>query len=337
MKVHGRWIVRTTKKEDVGAAVVEALALIEKEDAKDKPPEQKTTFSDFCKRYRARLLTKRPQKAIYPTYLRHLENYVEPFFGHMESVCQKDVEAFYDWYADKMGKVPTKSTINSINVVLRSLFADALEDGFVDHMPTFSVKDRGVKGEPREAFSIEDYRTLFRASRRWKKEKTHRHISRYKRAILHEMILIIANTGIRPGTEIRGIEWRDVSYRPDYVRVRVRNGKRDEPRTVMARKSCRIYFDRLKELTGQHKLCFCMPDGKPFRWANHMFDDLLKYAGLPRYYTLYGLRHFYATQRIIRKKVPYSILAKQMGTSPKMLSVHYDQSLVEAFPEYFVE
>ncbi len=153
MKVHGRWVVRTTKKEAVGDAVIEAVQLFEKEEAKDKPPEQKTTFSVFCKRYRARLLTKRPQKAIYPTYLRHLENYVEPFFGHMESVCQKDVEAFYEWHADKMGKVPTKSTINSVNVVLRSLFGDALEEGFISHMLKCSVRDRGLRGEPREAFS----------------------------------------------------------------------------------------------------------------------------------------------------------------------------------------
>ena len=37
--MHGRWVVRTTKKEAVGDAVIEAVQLFEKEDAKDKPPE----------------------------------------------------------------------------------------------------------------------------------------------------------------------------------------------------------------------------------------------------------------------------------------------------------
>jgi integrase len=337
MKVHGNWVLSTTKKEDIGDAVVEALQLFEKEEAKDKPPEQKTTFSHFCKRYRTRLLTKRPQKAIYPTYLRHLEKYVKPFFGDMESVCQKDLDAFYDWHAETMGKVPTKSTINSVNVVLRSLFADALEERFIDHMLKCSVRDRGLHGEPREAFTLEDYRKLYRKSKKWKEKKTHRKISQYKRVILHDMILIIANTGIRPGNEIRNLEWRDVIITNENIKVRVRKGKTGKKRTILPRKTCRIYFERLRETTGRHKHCFCMPDGSPFRWESHMFDDLLEYAGLPPYYSLYSLRHFYATQRIIRKKVPYSLLAKQMGTSPKMLAEHYDQSLVEAFPEYFVE
>jgi integrase len=259
----------------------------------------------------------------------------------MEFIDQEQVEGFYEWHAgkiaEKTGDIPTKSTINSVNVVLRSVFRMARLQDFIMEMPRFSVRDRGREGDVREAFSIEDYRTLYRASRKWKKEKTHRKISTYKRQILHEMILILANTGIRPGTETRNLEWRNVIYTPEYVKVRIYKGKKKKPRTAIARASARVYFDRLKELTGRHKLCFCMPDGSPFRWEHHMFDDLLEFAKLPRHYALYSLRHFYATQRLIRQRVPYAILAKQMGTSPKMLAEHYDQSVVEAFSDYFVE
>ena len=39
--------------------------------------------------------------------------------------------------------------------------------------------------------------------------------------------------------------------------------------------------------------------------------------------TLYSLRHFYATQELLRNNVSSLMLAKQMGTSEKMLEQHY--------------
>jgi integrase len=331
----------STRIEDEHEAAIFAFQLYEEQRASARLPKPKIPFGEFCKKYRCDVLTKPIQKPIYATYLRHLENYVEPFFGSMETITQEQVDEFYNWYAakiaEKTGDLPSKSTINSMNVVLRSVFRIARAKDFVNELPTFSVRDRGREGDVREAFSLEDYRTLYKASRAWKKEKTHRKISAYKRQILHEMILIIANTGIRPGTETRNLEWRNVIYTPEYVKVRIYKGKKKKPRTAIARASARVYFDRLKELTGHQELCFCMPDGSPFRWEHHMFDDLLEFAKLPKHYTLYGLRHMYATQRLIRQRVPYAILAKQMGTSPKMLAEHYDQSVVEAFSDYFVE
>lgn len=345
MKVFKEWEVASTKQTVLADAIVRAAEMLKEREAQVRPPQPNPTFKDYCAAYRARLVPKLKDRKIYKTYLTYLEKYIVEYFGDIESISQRDVEDFYDWHEKQLGRIPAKSTVNCLNVVLRSLFRKALEDGFLDYMLYVSVKDRGVPGESREAFTLEDYRILFQKSRLWKELPTHRKISQYKREILHDMILIIANTGIRPGTEIRNLRWRDVIVSSGKLRIMIREGKTRKKRRVIPRQSCKIYFERLRKLTGHHELCFCMEDGSPFRWENHMFDDLLAFEGrrkkgkvlpaLPSYYCLYSLRHFYATQRIIREKVPYSLLAKQMGTSPQMLARHYDQATIEAFPEYF--
>lgn len=336
MKVNGRWIVRTTKEKSIGEAIPKALKLYENEKDNPKHHKPRVNFDTYCLTYRQLLLSKLIQKPIYETYLRMLENHIRPYFKDHSSISQRDIASFYDWHAAKFPAIPAKSTINTLNVVMRGVCAIALEAGFLSAIPTFTVKDRGRDVEARDAFSIDEYRSLYKASRRWKSQETHRKISAYKRKILHELILFIANTGIRPGKETRAIEWKDITIEPDYIRVHVRHTKTRKSRIALGRKSLKRSLERLRELTGHHKLVFSMPDGSPFRWEAHMFTRLLNFAEMNPRLTLYGLRHFYATQRVLRR-VPYPILAKQMGTSPRMLSEHYDKSVVEAFPEYFMQ
>lgn len=335
MKLQNRWVWASTKQSDLDEAKLSALTIYETKFADAKPLKPKVIFSQFCKEYRRQTLQKPIQKAIYPNYLKILENYIEPYFGGMEAITKKDVEAFYRWHMEQIGHVPAKTTINSLNVVLRAVFEIATEEEFPISVRRLTVKDRGIETERREALSIADYRTLYKASRKWRKEPDKTRLTTYKRYVLHEMILILSNTGIRPGTESRSLLWRDVIKENGKIKLIVRKGKTKKTRSVLARGTCSIYLKRLNEITGQHKLLFCMPDGEPFKGESRMFGDLCKFAKLEGY-TLYSLRHFYATMRVLRR-TPYELLAKQMGTSPQMLHAHYDHVLVEAFPEYFVE
>jgi hypothetical protein len=71
----------STRIENEHEAAIFAFQLYEEQRASARLPKPKIPFGEFCKKYRYDLLTKPIQKPIYATYLRHLENYVEPFFG----------------------------------------------------------------------------------------------------------------------------------------------------------------------------------------------------------------------------------------------------------------
>jgi len=67
----------------------------------------------------------------------------------------------------------------------------------------------------------------------------------------------------------------------------------------------------------------------PVRFFNDTFKKLIKYVKLiedraGQSLTLYSLRHTYATQALLRGTDIHT-LAKQMGTSVRMLELHYSK------------
>jgi integrase len=302
------------------------LTFLSKQPAQLKP---KVVFDQFCAAYRHRLLPTQFKKPIHKMYLQQVENWIVPFFGQHERINNRNVEEFYEWIAQQMSGVPSKSLLNSINVVLRKLFRDAKEAGFETPAHPLSLRGVGRNQERRDAIAIDHYRKLYRCSRHWHK-RSKNWLSAYKRQLLHEYILICANTGIRPGEEVRSLRWTDVEYREKFVKLRVWKGKRGF-RPVIGRKVCERYLERLRKLTGHHEHLFCMPDGQPIQGESEMFANLCVEAGIPKY-QLYSLRHLYISTNVI-KGVPYHIIAKNCGTSVEMLSRYYDHSEVEAFAE----
>ncbi|VUX47823.1 hypothetical protein DF3PA_70144 [Candidatus Defluviicoccus seviourii] len=335
LKIHDKWVWVSTRQTDLDEAKLAALKLYEnrlKSTPESGPPP--LTLDSVCHQYRQNLLEKPIQKPIYTTYLATLENHILPILKNKTAITKADLERLYKAHRERLGRTPAKSTVNCLNVVLRGLLSLCREQNIPVGVDRLTIKDRGVQGVRRDTPSIEQYRTLYQTSRKWKREPHKHQLTYYKRAVFHELILLITNTGIRPG-EHRSLLWSDVAIRNGQLRLVVRKSKVGRSRPITARNPAKRYIERLRALTGHHKHLFCMPDGSPFRDESHMFTDLCVAAKLP-HFTLYSLRHFYATQRVLHR-VPYELLAKQMGTSIGMLSAHYDHALVEAFPEHFAE
>jgi integrase len=158
-------------------------------------------------------------------------------------------------------------------------------------------------------------------------------------AILREYILILANSGNRPGTEASNIRWRHVQrqvLRDGTVMYRFfidKKGKTRKKRTAVAHRCVGASLDRLRELNGGN------PDPDSFVFAvpstsrtpcdiQGAFERLLRDSGLmydPIYKekrTPYCLRNYYITE-MRRKGVGYETLAKQCGTSVAMLEKYY--------------
>ena len=87
----------------------------------------------------------------------------------------------------------------------------AIRKGWLDHLPDLSTPYRqSGKVMHRAWFSPEEYKTLYTATRANVKEqqnKRHKHLA----AQLHDKVLFMANTGIRPD-EANWLEYRDVEF-----------------------------------------------------------------------------------------------------------------------------
>jgi integrase len=165
------------------------------------------------------------------------------------------------------------------------------------------------------------------------------------RELLAIYVPFMAATGMRAGTEAEFLEWRhiDVEIRDGQpiLHFRLQRGKRGA-RNFVAHNSCWLLLERLRQLSPDlsgltleeilkkrlPQRLFRLSDGsvpdnwnKPFRqWLEE--TDLLNCPVTGKERSLYSLRHYYATQRLL-EGIPIHDLAEQMGTSVLMITKHY--------------
>jgi integrase len=301
-------------------------------------------------------------KRTYKDYRQAIDNYLIPFFGNksIDKITEESIAAFEAWRVEKMEKEPAKSTISNHNAALTRVFDTALQNGWMQRKNVPELTNTGKKGKRRPTFTLDEWRKLRANLRHWV-NKTNVQRSIAIRELMWDYVLIVANTGMRPGTETYNLKWKQVRWSSSQVDERflmiAPSGKTGE-RELVARHGCDEYFKRLQSR---------FPD-----LAKLSFDDLLKsnsdeYVFRLREYTtearppkhpavtheatrtknlssafndflvehkllkdphgenrtLYSLRHMYATMRIVEDGISYGELSTQMGTSVAMIEKHY--------------
>jgi integrase len=232
------------------------------------------------------------------------------------------------------------STIQNEQATIKHLFKLALDDGMVTHhqVPVWGKMHR----EPvrrRDAFTPEQYATLYRSFRRWV-GKAESEAETIDRQILRDFILIAANTGMRFG-EMRRLRWHMVTRvftqrgndneRP-FVELNLPSDitKTRKERQVVGRAG--TYFNRLKAysaFTGSTDFVFSDQKRSVEFTKNRLYalwDDLLvecDLTGVQRKPTFYTLRQTYATFRRMYGEVNALLLAQNMGCSVGFLEQHY--------------
>jgi len=184
----------------------------------------------------------------------------------------------------------------------------------------------------RDEFTPQEYRQLHTFARDWIK-KGDKEINIWYRTMAYNFMLIMANTGMRTG-EARDLRWRDIDMRKTrdgrpFVTLNVRG--KGKYRELIAAGNVATYLDRIRTISKATKSddpVFTTAEGNT---AKSLYDtliaDLLTKSGL-----LYGasgtrrsgycFRHTYATYRLM-EGIDVYFLAKQMGTSVKMIEDYY--------------
>lgn len=285
-------------------------------------------------------------KAVYKDYIIAINNYLTPFFGkyNITSIDYALMKEFAVWRKQKMGHEPKSSSISTHNSALNRVFDEAMEHGYITKSQIPELRNKGVKSERRADFTKDEYLQLLRFMRVWVKEGKDGK-SRWMRELLRDYVLILANTGMRHGTESYGLKWKHISFFEakgrQFILMNVdgKTGKRE----LVARHNVVKYLARIHKRTddikdmsfdelikkGVDKDVFRLPDGSKTQSLGQTFEILMKDADLlvdrrtEQKRTLYSLRHTYATLALVQAKMDIHTLAKQMGTSVTMIEKHY--------------
>ena len=180
-----RWIRVTTKTKDLDEAKEAAreLYMDARYRVKHGIPAQSKRFKDV-----ARLAVDRMEKAmaagegrrVYRDYVQAINNYLIPFFGthHVDHITYPLIQAFAAWRVEKMGREPKASTINTYNSALNRIFDEALMRGYIAKTQIPILENKGRDAVRRPDFTLDEYRKLYRALRKWVHEGQSRQIAR---------------------------------------------------------------------------------------------------------------------------------------------------------------
>jgi integrase len=220
---------------------------------------------------------------------------------------------------------PSRSTLHHEMVTLRLVLQAANRHGWLPNMPdlTTPYKSSG-KITHRAWFSPAEYKQLYEATReKIKNPKNTRWKKTYEK--LHDYILFMANTGLRPDEAAR-LEFRDVAIVTDeatgerILEIEVR-GKRGVG-YCKSMTGAVLPFQRIqKRKNGQPMDRLFVKT--PRKLLNIILDELnLKKDREGNHRTAYSLRHTYICLRLMEGADIYQI-AKNCRTSVEMIEKYY--------------
>ena len=285
-----------------------------------------------------------------------IERHFKPYFGSVVDIKTIALGMVNDYIVHrrtKNAKEPTPQTLNRENTVLRQMLNYAHTQKWLNEriaVPHLSEKQTTKR---RPHFTTEEYLVLWRTARRRIKEATlDKQIQHAvdNRRLLYDVIILMANSGLRVD-EMNDMTWRNVRWKDSDILLD-RAGKMKSSRKLIPRQSGmnalgriakrRLAYQAAKELGSEldpNQRVIATADGEPVKSMKTAFRSLLKACGFVYLspddrHTLTSLRHTYATFSLTRKsafKPTQEVLAKQMGTSTRMIQAHYGHDTVEDY------
>ena len=318
-------------------------------------------FRDAAKRFRSEYetLMEGQRNAQYiKDHGRRIEKCLLPFFG--DKVLQEINPALVQDYRihrrqqsmQRWGRAPARQTIHQEIVTLRLVLKTAIRLGWLQYLPDLSEPFRGSgKISHRAWFSPEEYEKLYKATRQ-RAGKPPKERWRWSCEQLHDYVLFMANTGLRPDEAAR-LQFRDVTIVEDeatkqtILEIEVR-GKRGvgycKSMTGAVRPFERLRDRKRSDLAGSRaaraeekaespdadkpRLRKPEPTDLIFPKTHHeLFNDILdeeklKFDREGQRRTAYSLRHTYICFRLMEGADIYQI-AKNCRTSVEMIEKYY--------------
>ena len=232
-------------------------------------------------------------------------------------------------------KLPARKTLHNEIVTLRLVLKTAVRHGWLASLPDLSAPYRARgKVAHRPWFSPAEYKQLYQTTRDYAKTAVPQ--LRWYAEQLHDYVLFMANTGLRPD-EAANLQHRDVEVVEDLdsgetilvIEVRGKRGVGYCKSTPMAVRPYQRLLERPKRDRDPEDGALFPRQMDPLFPTSHvkMFNNLLRRIGLKHdregnARTSYSLRHTYICLRLMEGADIYQI-AKNCRTSVEMIEKHY--------------
>jgi integrase len=268
----------------------------------------------------------------------HVRSQLNPYVGNVQiSLLAEDRWKAYPNWRQKNGEGRSggrvsDGTIRDEMSTFRSIMAYAASKKYIPESHRFKGR-LPLSKVRRDEFTPEEYRKLHTFGRAWIKKARDNASNIWYRTVVYNFMLVMTNTGMRP-SEARNLRWRDVALKTDkqgrwFVILSVRG--KGKFRQLVAAANVAEYLERIRAIgraTKDDDAVFTNYQGKPaFSLYAGLIETLLTESGLllsssGKRRSTYCFRHTYATFRLT-EGVDVYFLAKQMGTSVKMIEDHY--------------
>ena len=341
---------KSTKTNDRNKAA--QIALNAYHDALDKKRSGKLVEKTSFKKLAAKYLESIKGQGKYKYHSDQVLRYLMKFFGKMDDISkinQGTLNDYMIWRRQQSEVV--NQTLNRENVVLNQMLRFGADYGWNSRDLRIKFQSQKESHRRRAHFTFKEYAMLRKMSQKRidafkkldlsAKNKALLTNQHWAVCLLHDIILIIANTGIRVD-ELSTVKWKNINWEDTSITLEYA-GKTRSTRKIFVRRSGMDALKRIKDrrlaYLEKHALgslkdderIQSLPTGRFIKSMKKYFDTLLKdcrfkYKSAKDKHTLTSLRHSYATFGLTRKhtdKVTMRMLAKQMGTSEKMIERHY--------------
>ena len=356
-KVADNWLRVSTKTKDLKEAkeLAEDNYLNAKFQLKNNLPIVSKRFDAIARLTKSKMqaaLKAKQCKKVYADYVRVTDKYLIPFFGshYITNISYSLIQQYSFWLNEQFGRTASASAMNTHNSALNRIFEEALLHNYMTKAQIPQLINNGRKTERRSDFTLDEYRHLTKFMQTWIKETDgKRDKSVEMRELLRDYVLLLANTGMRHGTESYGLKWKHLSwYDANGERVlMVSVDGKTKQRELVARRNCTKFFmrihDRANDLQnftfdeliakGVDKYVFRLSDGTRTTNLGKTFKILMKESNLLKdrrtntNRSLYSLRHTYTTFGLLYENLDYFALEKQLGTSAEMIRKYYSHVL----------
>jgi len=109
-----------------------------------------------------------------------------------------------------MGKEPSKSTLLTHNSALNRVFDEAVMRGFLTESNRPTLESKGKDSERRAAFTLQEVKAMIGVFPAWI-ERGRDSLSKESRTIMRDYVLMLLDTGARPGRELLELQWSKIT------------------------------------------------------------------------------------------------------------------------------
>jgi integrase len=357
-RLGGKQFRRSTKTGDLAAAKLKALTWFQDAQTKHNKGEEieRVSFARLKRSYLDQI--KGQGKHAY--HAATIERHLLPFFSRFDDISKirrTDVLDYLRFRRAQGEAAPAPQTINRENTVLRQMLRHGVDRGWLRASVQIDNESERLTRRRRRHFTIEEYRKLHRVARKRARELDGIELKTRQgrqRKLLYDVVLLIANTGLRVD-EVKTVIWRNVDFNDASILLE-HAGKTRSTRRVLMRKSAVDALNRIRQrrldYLARHggsldlnERIVALPNGVTVASFKKGFDQLLatcgfEYGSAQDKHVLTSLRHTYATFRLTKKtgkRASVRSLAKQMGTSERMIERHYGHDVVDDYRDELID